>query len=456
MSNLVSRRGFIGSVSVASAALSVSAKAPAVVPAAAVDEPLALLGGKAVRTKPFPSWPIVAPEDRTSWVEVFDRGRWNRGPEVAGFEQEWSEMLGTPFIVATASGTAALYTSLRALDVGPGDEVIVPPYTFVATINVVLLHHAMPVFVDSDRKTFQIDANKIEAAISDRTRCIIPVHLGGNPADMDTILEVGRKHGIPVLEDACQAHLGEWKGRKVGTWGSLGCFSFQASKNLNCGEGGSIATSDPELAAACASFHDAGRPYQVDSERRLRPGPSSTGFSYVRQGDNRRLTEFQGGLLRAQLRRLEEQSRTRETNAARLTAQLKEIPGIAPAESYPGTTRNALHLYMFRYDPEAFAGVSRDRFLAAMKAEGIPCSGGYSPLNKEAFLKNTLESRGFRRIYGESAAREFEKRNRCPENDRLCREAVWLGQTQLLGPPSDMDEVATAVRKIQRQSHRLA
>src|SRR6185503_8180877 len=136
----------------------------------------------------------------------------------------------------TANGTSALITSLQALGVGAGDEVIVPPYTFVATVNAVLLLHALPVFVDTDPDTFQIDARKVEAAITPDTRAIVPVHLGGGVADLDTILEVANRRGIPVVEDACQAHLSEWKGRKVGTFGKTGCFSFQASKNLNSGE----------------------------------------------------------------------------------------------------------------------------------------------------------------------------------------------------------------------------
>ena len=213
--------------------------------------------------------------------------------------------------MATSSGTSALVTAVNALEIGPGDEVIVPPYTFVATINSVLLQHALPVFVDSDRETFQINARKIEASITKRTRCILPVHLGGASADLDTILAIGKKHGIPVLEDACQSHLGEWRGRKVGTWGDLGCFSFQASKNLNSGEGGAIMGNDAKLIEAARSFQNQGR------------AAPDAGFAWARNGDNRRLTEFQGALLLAQLERLEEQSRMRETNATYLTKLLR-------------------------------------------------------------------------------------------------------------------------------------
>lgn len=415
----------------------------------------ALLGGSPIRSRPFPSWPVIEDGERRILSEALASGRWNRSDLVERFENEWAETLGVRHVIAASSGTGALYTALAALEVGPGDEVIVPPYTFVATVSVVLLHHALPIFVDSDPETFQIDAGKIESAITPRTRCVLPVHLGGNVADMDVISKLGERRQVPVLEDACQAHLAEWRGRKVGGIGDLGCFSFQATKNLNSGEGGAISTQDGQLATRCASFQDAGRGYSVGASGRVSGGDSS-GLEYVRNGDNRRITEFQGGLLLEQLTRLEEQSRTRERNAARLTRRLQEIPGIEPASSYAGCTRNAFHLYMLRYEPEAFAGLSRRRFLAAMQAEGISCWGGYRPLNREPFLKEAYRSRAFRKIYTERELNELEERNQCPENDRLCEQAVWLGQTQLLGAPEDMDDVAAAIEKIQNHAESLA
>jgi dTDP-4-amino-4,6-dideoxygalactose transaminase len=332
------------------------------------------------------------------------------------------------------------------MGVGAGDEVIVPPYTFVATANAILQVGAIPVFVDSDRATFQIDARKIEAAVTDRTVAILPVHLGGNAADLDTILAVAKRRGIAVVEDACQAHLAEWKGRKVGTYGKAGCFSFQASKNLNSGEGGAILTDDPEFAERMYAFHN-------NSRRRATAGSD---FSYRDKGLNLRLTEFQAALLLSQMTRLAAQTATREQNAQYLTQMLSEIPGIAPAKMYPGCTRNAYHLYMFRYDPAAFHGLPRTRFLKAMEAEGIPVSGGYSPLNREPFIMNTLESRGFRRTYSDAERKRWAERNHCPENDKLCTEAVWLTQTMLTGPRSDMDDIAAAVTKIHSHSTEFA
>ena len=440
MRDNVTRRNF-NKAMLGVAALPVAAAAPAVT----VQEPPALLGGKPVRTAPFPGWPKIAANDEQSWSAVLRDKKWCRldGDRATQFENSWAKALGAPHCIATASGTTALFTTMNALDVGPGDEVIVPPYTFVATVNVVLLQHALPIFVDSDIETFQIDASKIEAAITPNTHAMMPVHLGGSPADMDTILAVAAKHRIPVVEDACQAHLAEWKGRKVGTMGQAGCFSFQASKNLNSGEGGAIASNDTALIDRAASFYNNGR-------------GSGSLSGYVRNGSNHRITEFQAALLCTQLTRLAAQSATREKNAQYLTQQLRQIPGVLPARMYPGTTRNAYHLYMFRYDASHFSGMSRARFLKALTAEGVPCSDGYTPLNKEAFLENTLQSRAFRRIYSAAELKSYRERNHCPVNDKLCEQAVWFGQTMLLGDTKDMDDISGAIVKIQKHSAALA
>jgi dTDP-4-amino-4,6-dideoxygalactose transaminase len=447
MNDGITRRGFLGTaVAAATGVGSLSALPARVTKGGGAAGKPALLGGTPVRAEPFPAWPVVEQNDENGWTNVLHEGHWCRldGNHVKTFEELWARMTGAKHCLATASGTTALCTSLNALDIGPGDEVIVPPYTFVATINVVLLQHALPIFVDTDRETFQIDANKIEAAITPRTRCILPVHLGGSAADLDKVLEVGRRHNIPVLEDACQAHLAEWRGRKVATWGALGCFSFQASKNLNSGEGGAILTNDDRYYETCQSFYNNGR------------GKAPGAFSYVRNGCNHRMTEFQGALLVTQAQRVEEQSRRRGENAAYLTKLLGEIPGIAPARMYEGCTRNAYHLYMFRYDPAHFANLPRSRFIEALHAEGIPCSPGYVPLNKEPFMKFTLSSRAFRKVFPATVLSEYEERNRCPENDKLCEEAVWMFQTMFLGARTDMDQIAEAVRKVQAHAPELA
>jgi dTDP-4-amino-4,6-dideoxygalactose transaminase len=448
MKKRITRRRFLGTVTAGTALAGASGRQPRLRAQSAsgpASKGLALLGGTPVRRTPFPSWPVADEREERALVDLVRSGKWFRGKNVEAFETAYASLTGAKYCLATANGTSALITSLAALGVGPGDEVIVPPYTFVATVNTVLLMHALPVFVDSDADTFQIDARKIDQAITANTRAILPVHLGGSATDLDTILETARKRGVPVIEDACQSHLAEWRGRKVGTYGSTGCFSFQASKNLNSGEGGAILTGDEELVETCYRFHNNSR------------GRRNTGadFSYRSPGANLRMTEFQAALLTAQMTRLEAQSRTREQNAAYLTSLLKEIPGITPARMYDGCTRNAYHLYMFRYDTARFSGLPRAGFLKALGAEGVPASGGYSPLNKEPFLENALSTAGFRKLYSKQQLETSLDRSRCPENDRLCTEAIWLTQTMLLGPRKDMDDVADAVRKVQAHAAQL-
>lgn len=446
MKKHTTRRQFLGAAVAGTVAFSGRAAArPSPTVQTKRTDRLAALGGEPVRRKPFPSWPVIQQNDETQWKQVLDSRKWCRleGSYAKKFEETWAKMLGARYCLATMNGTNALLTSLNALGISPGDEVIVPPYTFVATVNVVLLQHALPVFVDTDPETFQIDARKIEAAITPRTKCLLPVHLGGAPVDMDKVLSIARDHQLSVVEDACQAHLAEWRQQKVSTLGDLGCFSFQASKNLNSGEGGAILTNNPDLIEVCESFHNAGR------------GTEHKAFGYVRNATNARMTEFQAALLLSQLARLEEQSRTRTQNAGYLTRLLGEIPGITPARTYDGCTRNAYHLYMFRYDPAHFSALPRSGFLKALEAEGIPSSAGYTPLNKEPFLKNTLHSRAFQTIYSPADIAAYEERNHCPMNDQLCEEAVWFEQTMFLGSKEDMDQIAEAIRKIQKQATTL-
>ena len=452
MTKPVSRRSFLGTVVAAGAlgggrtAQARACTSPQSSPALRSSNGLALLGGTPVRRTPFPSWPVADAREEDALVRVIRSGKWFRGENVSAFEAAYASLTGAKHCLATANGTSALITSLAALGVGPGDEVIVPPYTFVATVNAVLLMRALPVFVDSDIETFQIDARKVEQAITGNTRVIMPVHLGGSAADLDTIIAVAQRRGVTVVEDACQAHLAEWRGRKVGTYGRTGCFSFQASKNLNSGEGGAILTDDEALVETCYRFHNNSR------------GRRTTGddFSYRSTGANLRMTEFQAALLTAQMTRLEAQARTRDENGAYLTSLLRQIAGITPARMHEGCTRNAYHLYMFRYDPSRFSGLPRAAFLKALRAEGIPASSGYSPLNKEPFLEHALSGPGFQTIYSKARIDTWRAQNRCPQNDRLCAEAIWLVQTMLLGPRTDMEDIAEAVRKVQANAAQLA
>ena len=405
----------------------------------AADQKPALLGGEPVRKKAWPVWPQTAPQDETTWLEALRACKWWRkeGHFVRDFEKAWATRMGARNCLATANGTGALMASLHAVDVGPKDEVIVSPYTFIATINAILAHYALPVFADTDPDTGIIDAGSIEARITPRTRCILPVHLGGNVADMDRIMEISKRRGIPVVEDACQAHLSEWRGRKVSTIGHLGCFSFQKFKNLPGGEAGAVITGDEVLYRRAYGFHSH---YRTPDE-----GPSDPAGC---NGINLRLAEFQASILLNQLTRLEAQAKRREENAATLTSLLKDIPGVKPARMHEGCTRNAYHLYMMRYDPEAFSGLTRTSFLKAVQAEGAPISAGYGALNRDVFLENTLNSRAYRAVYTTEEIARWRERNQCPANDRLSRDGMWISQSALLAERTGMEDIAAAIRKV--------
>ncbi|HYH55421.1 MAG TPA: DegT/DnrJ/EryC1/StrS family aminotransferase, partial [Anseongella sp.] len=406
------RRRFIQTAAMAGAGLAIGL--PFIACSNTADAKPALLGGPKAHPAGFPGWPVFDQTEEKALTEVLKSNNWGRlgGSVVADFEEAYGKLLGAKHCLGVSSGTSALYTILGAMDLGPGDEVIIPVYTFIATYNVIVLNYALPVFVDTDIESFQIDANKIEGAVTDRTKAIMPVHIGGSPADLDKILAIAEKANIPLIEDACQAHLAEWKGKKVGTFGLAGAFSFQASKNLNCAEGGAITTNDEEFVQTCYGFHNQGQGGRTTA---YNPGTGT-------RATNLRLTEFQGNLLIAQMSRLAAQANQRDENAAYLTKLLNEIPGISPAKLYEGTTRSAWHLYMFRYDKAQFAGLSREKFIEALNAEGVPCSSGYGPMNRQAYVTGLAKNKHYLRIYGEKTMNEWLERNQCPQNDRLSGE----------------------------------
>jgi dTDP-4-amino-4,6-dideoxygalactose transaminase len=384
--------------------------------------------------------------DESAVTEVVRSGKWGRGggTRVVKFEQSFAAMMNGSRCLATSSGTTALFTSLNALGVGPGDEVIVSPYTFVACVNVILMCHALPVFADTNPETFQLNTENLDERVNERTVAILPVHLGGGTFDVDALRVFVAKHRLAMVEDSCQSHLSEWKGHRTGSFGSAGCFSFQASKNLNSGEGGAILGSE-EFIERCYTTHNNGR-------TRKQPGED---FTYRSRGLNMRMTEFQASLLVTQMSRLDAQSKKRTANAEYLTGMLGELGGLNPVKPHDGCTRNAYHLFMMRYDPAQFDGLSREAFLKAIQAEGIPASSGYAPLNKQEFLTAAFASRGFQAIYSKDRLANWQETNRLPGNDRVCDEAVWLTQNMLLGPRSDMDQIVEAVRKIKRHANEL-
>lgn len=446
--NDLNRREFLTKASAVSLAAAASRTIPAYGNVSKKAGELAILGGKPVRTKGWYDWPIWDRSAEESIVSVLRSGNWfrGRGTKVSEFEKKYAELMGAKRCLATASGTTALLIALHILGVDAGDEVLVAPYTFIATYNVVFLTKALPVFVDTDQETFTMNPDKIEERINERTKAILPVHILGLPADMDRINAIAKKHNLVVIEDACQAWLAEYRNKKCGTLGDLGCFSFQNSKNLPAGEGGAIIGNDEEIMDRCHSFHNCGRPY----------GTVERTSNYPVRGSNRRMQQFQAVILMSQMKRIQKDADTRLENALYLTSKIKEIPGIIPYKLAHGATRSAYHLYPFRYKKEHFNDLPRNKFLSALRAEGIPCSGGYGPQNKDGLIEEALNSRGYKRLFSKARLKRYREENHYPDNDQLCKEAVWFSQSMLLGSKRDMDDIADAILKIYENRDKLA
>jgi perosamine synthetase len=435
MPHPVSRRKFLGSAAGASLALGLTRSAAAENSSGVTT---------AAATTSATDWPVWDNHDETALSDVLRSGKWGRtvggSTKVKEFEAAWAQRMKARYCVATSSGTTALYTAFGALNIGPGDEVILPPYTFVASFNAITASYALPVFADTDATTFQIDPVKAAAAITASTKALLPVHIAGSPSDLDALTALAKTRGITLLEDACQAPLAEWRGQPVGTAGIGGCFSFQASKNLTAGEGGAILTNDESFANLCFDFHT--------------PGGAKKSLSSGR-GANFRLTEFQAALLLSQLARLEGQAKLRDANAAYLTGLLSQIPGITPAALAVGCTRSAWHLYMFRYDATQFSGLARTKFLQLLAKERIAASSGYTSLNTAPHVTALATNPHYQRLYGKTVMTNWLDRNQCPVNDRLVAEAVWFPQTKLLANRSEMERIASVIAAIQKRSSEL-
>jgi perosamine synthetase len=405
----------------------------------------AMLGGTPVRTKGWPGWPIWdSATDEELVMKVLRSGSWTRGAVVTEFEKKWAESVGAKRCLAVVNGTNALIASLNQLDVGAGDEVIIGPYSFISTIICILQNGAMPVFVDTDPETFQLDAEKIEARITPRTRAILPAHTLGMPADMEKIMQIAAKHNLIVVENACLSWLAEINHKKVGTFGHAGCFSFQTSKNIPIGEGGAIVSDDEKFMDRCYAYHNYGNPFGSVVL------PQGVNGGTVMTGTKLRIAEYQAAIGLAQLKRLGMQTETRNDNAQYLKSKLSQIPGIVPYKLTRNVTKISAWQFPFRYKKESFQGLSRADFLKALRAEGIPGSTGYITQNDKPYLRSYLESKNFRRMYPKKMLdfTKFIENNRCPENDLLCEEAVWFSQNMLLGSKSDMDDIVAAIEKV--------
>jgi dTDP-4-amino-4,6-dideoxygalactose transaminase len=393
---------------------------------------LAILGGTPVRTTPFPAYPVRGEDEVAAAAEVIRAGNLSGQGEgqVAAFAAEFAAYSGVRFGVATSNGTTALHTALGAAGVGVGDEVIVPPYTFLSTATSPLMQNAIPVFADIESQTLGLDPRAVAARITPRTKAVIVVHMNGYPADLDGLDALARERGLTLIEDCSHAHGAEHRGRKVGTIGRLGVFSFQQRKNLSLGEGGIVITDDEQLAARAAAF--------------VSFGPVPLAYNY-------RMTEIHGAIGRVRLRRLDEQNAERIRNARFLDRELEGVPGLRPQRPRPDT-KVVYYNYVLHYDESAL-GVSRRRFTEAVAAEGVPVPAIYRPLHRHhTFRTRDAYGHGYpwaAPAYGVPEAEQPRYEDGiCPVAEESCdRRNIELK----IHPPAtidDMADIAAALKKV--------
>jgi dTDP-4-amino-4,6-dideoxygalactose transaminase len=402
---------------------------------------LAIHGCNPVRTKPFTAWPIYDEREARGLQRVLESGAWGGYPCPNDYAREFARRFAAAhnasYGVAVANGTVSLELALEAAGVGFGDEVIVPAYTWEGTAAAVLFAGAAPIFVDVDPDTYCLDAALVEAVVTERTRAIIPVHLGFRFADMDAMMEIATKRGLFVLEDCAHAHGGRWRDKGAGSIGHAGSFSFQTGKLMTAGEGGIVITSDIDLADQVIRLANCGRP----PRRETRTEPAL--------GHNYRMTEFQAAILLAQLERLDEQTELRERNTKKLEEGLKQIDGISLLPRDERITRQASYHYVFKFHSENWDGVHRNAFVAALNAEGIPSDGRFY----EAVYKSSLFE--FAAEKYPAWARSDHEFN-CPVAERAgYEESVWLPHQIFLGDERDIDDVLTAILKIKENTNEL-
>jgi dTDP-4-amino-4,6-dideoxygalactose transaminase len=408
---------------------------------------LAILGGEPIRTRPFSKWPVFDPREREQLEDVLTSGTWGGYPspnrKAAQFAAAFADYHGARFAIPTTSGTSALEVALKALGIGPGDEVIVPAITFAATPYAAVACMARPIFADVSPTNACIDPASVRRLITRRTKAIVPVHYGASLADLDALMEISRAHSIPIVEDCAHVPGAQWRERGVGTHGALGCFSFQSSKPMTAGEGGMILVNDPDLEQRCQSLINCGRRRPADTLE----GPL--------MGANYRMTEWQCAILLAQLSRLPEQIEHKSRSAARLRDGLGSIKGLRPIARDPRVTRETIYMFAFLVD-ESELGVSRNRFVRAMRAEGIPCGVGNEPVYRSPLFP--LESGEYRRACelagaGGNQATTID----CPTAERIfAHEMVAIPHECLLGDDRDLDDIFTAAGKVASRASELA
>ncbi|MDX1326095.1 MAG: DegT/DnrJ/EryC1/StrS family aminotransferase [Arenibacter sp.] len=423
---------------------------------------LAVYGGtptRDVKQNPWPNWPVWGQEEEKALLEVLHSGVWSyNGPKETAFNRLFAAFTGVQHAITTVNGTVTMQIALEALGVGLGDEVIVPGLTWQATAATVLDVNAIPVLVDVSDDSWCIDPKEIEKAITPKTKAIIPVHLYGAFADMDAIMDLAKKHKLFVIEDCAHKHGGEWKGKKAGSIGHIGSFSYQLSKHLTAGEGGSVTTNDPILAERMDALRNCGRRPEIATSEEMDKGAGEYGDdegNFIQSG-NLRVTEFQAALLIEGLKRLPAQNAIRDANGAYLNELLTSIPGVSPIRRDPRETKKAYFNFAFRYHKKEFKGLSIDKFRKALEAElGIVVDASYEPLNNcSLYVPHTKPARHkLNDAYWEAID---PKRFSLPVCERIFKEeSVCMHHKVLMGSKDDMDLIARAIRKIYAHAEEL-
>lgn len=404
---------------------------------------LAINGGVPVRTRPFVGWPQHDEREVEAVAAVVRSGHWGGypepGPQAERFAARFAALQGATHGITMANGTVTLSVALQAAGIGWGDEVIVPGCTFAATAWAVLSVGAVPIVADVDPETFCLDVSQARDLITDRTRAVIPVHLGMSMADMDALMALAHDHGLVVIEDSAHAHGAQWAGRGAGAIGHFGSFSLQSSKLLTAGEGGILITNDSKLAQAAHSIIDCGRPKDVARQE-------------YHLGANYRLSELQAALLNAQLDRFEEQVATRTANVTYLDERLSQIDGIRVQQVPPQVTRRSGYNYIFTFDRDRFSGIDNETFCHALAAEGLEAGTGYEPMNDYPLFRPTPQNSPVVHVFGE---RMNLYRVWLPVAEMLGKASVWLSHSPFLGTKEDMDDIAAMVQKIRDNAWEL-
>lgn len=422
---------------------------------------LAINGGNPVKNSkenPWPAWPVWGKEEEKALLEVLNSGIWSyNGPKETEFNKLFAEFTGTKYAVCTVNGTVTLQLALEALGIGVSDEVILPGLTWQATAATIIDVNATPIMVDVCEDTWCIDPKEIEKAITPRTKAIIPVHLYGAFADMDTVMEIAKKHNLFVIEDCAHKHGGEWNGKKAGSIGDIGSFSYQLSKHLTAGEGGSVTTNDPILAERMDALRNCGRRPEGDDYTDVDKGAGQYGDdgNFIQSG-NFRITEFQAAILIEGLKRLPVQNANRDSNGDYLNSLLANIPGIIPMKRDARETKKAYFNFAFRYKKEDFKGLSIDKFRTALEAEiGIGVDPSYEPLNKcSLYVPHTKPAR--HKLNDTYWAEIDPTRFELPICDKIYfEESVCIHHKVLMGTKVDMDLIATAIKKIYDNTEEL-